>query len=266
MRTRDLKPGFFRDLELSELPHVTRLLFAGLWCFADRRGRCPDNHKLIKADVFPYENVPVEKHLKLLADHDFIRRYEADGKKCIWIPRFKAHQKPHPAELESVLPPHPEDPEGDTSGSTKVIIGGAPRSSSEEDQGAPPVTTSNHSLQQSSDLSLLGSLSPLGTPAIADVAAQERVEGLLEEWAEQIGTLPAKHADDFQRLALAAPDGWFVQAIERTKHEAKRAPWPYCAKVLQGCIDENIPPNGFSESSDDNSARSQMLRRYAGAR
>lgn len=130
MRTRDLKPGFFRDLELTELPHVTRLLFAGLWCCADRRGRLQDIPKLIKSDIFPYENVPVEKHLKLLADHAFIKRYEEDGKKCIWIVRFKAHQKPHPNEAESVLPAHPEDPDG-----------GTPTSSSDEHQGDPSRST-----------------------------------------------------------------------------------------------------------------------------
>lgn len=273
MRTRDLKPGFFRDLELTELPHITRLLFAGLWCCADRRGRLADIPKLIKSDVFPYENIPIEKHLKLLADHGFIERYEVNGQKCIWIARFKAHQKPHPSEVESVLPPHTKDPD-------QITAGGAPTSSSEEDLGDPSRSTlvdhdgaptyssdraSNLAIQQSSNLSPLGALSPLALQQSPDAAA-ERVQGLLDEWAQQIGTLPARYDDDFQRLALEAPDGWFTQAIERTKHEAKRAPWPYCAKVLRGCIDENIPPNGFSDSSNDNSARGQMMRRLAGAR
>lgn len=107
MRTRDLKPGFFRDEELAKLPHATRIVYAGLWCLADRRGRLPDNAKTIGAEIFPHESTPVERHLKELSKVGFIHRYEADGTRCIWIPRFLDHQKPHPNEAESLLPPSP---------------------------------------------------------------------------------------------------------------------------------------------------------------
>ena len=42
MRTRLLKPGFFMNEELARLPVRARLLFAGLWCLADREGRLED--------------------------------------------------------------------------------------------------------------------------------------------------------------------------------------------------------------------------------
>lgn len=107
MRTRDLKPAFFRDLELTKLPPITRILYQGLWCRADKKGRQEDIAALIKADIFPLENVPVEKHLKQLADGGFIERYEVDGKRFIWIPKFLKHQHPHPKEPDSVLPEAP---------------------------------------------------------------------------------------------------------------------------------------------------------------
>lgn len=110
MRTRDLKPAFFRNPVLGRLPYQTRLLFAGLWCMADKRGRLVDEPALIKADVFPYDNINVGKLLTQLETCGFIKRYEALGIHCIWITKFDKHQNPHPKEPESVLPPAVEEP------------------------------------------------------------------------------------------------------------------------------------------------------------
>lgn len=109
MRTRDLKPGFFRNPELKELRYEARLLFAGLWCMADRRGRLRDEAALIKADIMPYDNVKVEKLIDALAEKRLIIRYEADGCHYIWIPTFLKHQHPHPNEPESACPPCPAE-------------------------------------------------------------------------------------------------------------------------------------------------------------
>ena len=110
MRTRDLKPGFFRNEELAALHPYARLLFQGLWCIADKKGRLKDSPALIKADLFPYENVPVAKHLVTLAEHGFIQRYEVGNFRGIWLPTFQQHQHPHPKEPGSVLPQSPAEP------------------------------------------------------------------------------------------------------------------------------------------------------------
>jgi len=47
-RSRNIKPGFFRNADLVELPVETRLLFIGLWGLADREGRMSDRPKQIK--------------------------------------------------------------------------------------------------------------------------------------------------------------------------------------------------------------------------
>ena len=60
-RARLLKPGFFRNEMLAELPHATRLLFAGLWLISDREGRLEDRPKRIGADIFPYETLDVDQ-------------------------------------------------------------------------------------------------------------------------------------------------------------------------------------------------------------
>ena len=108
MRARNLKPGFFKNEELADIEAPWgRLLFAGLWCLADREGRLEDRPRRIKAEVFPYdEKMPsIEKMLSLLAAKQFIVRYLVDGKKYIQINKFKDHQNPHNTERRSTVPP-----------------------------------------------------------------------------------------------------------------------------------------------------------------
>ena len=50
-RARNIKPGFFTNDELVELPFATRLLFIGLWTIADREGRMVDRPKKIKMEI-----------------------------------------------------------------------------------------------------------------------------------------------------------------------------------------------------------------------
>ena len=103
-RIRTIKPDFFLHEELAELSALHRLLFIGLWTLADKRGVLEDRPKRIKAALLPWEDCDVEA---LLADLDrggFIVRYEAEGERCLYIPGFAKHQKPHPKEAEASLP------------------------------------------------------------------------------------------------------------------------------------------------------------------
>lgn len=107
-RARNIKPGFFSNDQLVELPFETRLLFIGLWTIADRAGRLLDRPKKIKIDVFPGDNVDCDAALDALAAAGFIRRYEADGVKAIHITNWDRHQNPHVKEAISTIPA-PED-------------------------------------------------------------------------------------------------------------------------------------------------------------
>ncbi len=103
-RARNIKPAFFKNEDLVELPFEYRLLFAGLWTLSDRDGLLEDRPKRIKMEIFPADNVDVEHGLSELERTGFIRRYEADGKKVIWIITFSEHQSPHHTEKSSTLP------------------------------------------------------------------------------------------------------------------------------------------------------------------
>ncbi len=104
MRTRDLRPAFFKNEELSEVGALTRLLFAGLWTIADRDGKLEDRPKKIKAEVLPYDDCNVDLMLNELFQMGFIKRYQVDGKAYIKITNFNKHQKVHPKEPASLIP------------------------------------------------------------------------------------------------------------------------------------------------------------------
>lgn len=107
-RARNIKFDFFRNEHLAELDPYARLLFIGLWTLADKEGRLEYRPKRIGADIFPYESVDVVKFHEDLSQAGFIRIYRAEGVDCIQIEKFVKHQKPHPNEKASELPPPPK--------------------------------------------------------------------------------------------------------------------------------------------------------------
>jgi hypothetical protein len=103
-RARGIKPGFFTNDVLVELPFATRLLFIGLWTIADKEGRLLDRPKKIKMEVFPADNVDCEEALNQLTDKGFLFRYEANGIRYIQVRNWRKHQNPHMKETDSLIP------------------------------------------------------------------------------------------------------------------------------------------------------------------
>jgi hypothetical protein len=119
MRARNIKPGFFKNEDLGTADPVLSLLFAGLWCLADRDGLLEDRPARIAAEVFPYRaGVNVDAMLSDLERMGLIQRYRASCltvdpplvnggstvKTLIKIVKFLDHQTPHKTERKSVLP------------------------------------------------------------------------------------------------------------------------------------------------------------------
>jgi len=104
-RARNIKPSFFLNEELAEMPFEGRLLFIGLWTLADREGRLEDRPRRIKAQIFPFDGCGVDAGLAALAEAGFIQRYEVGGERLIQVVNFTRHQNPHQREAASSLPP-----------------------------------------------------------------------------------------------------------------------------------------------------------------
>lgn len=98
MRARTIKPGFFKNPELASLPPHTRLLFIGLWQLCDREGKLEDRPRLIKGEVFPYEDIDVDRLLGELHREGFVERYIVNLRQFIKVTGFTKHQNPHPKE------------------------------------------------------------------------------------------------------------------------------------------------------------------------
>jgi hypothetical protein len=112
-RARNIKPGFFINEDLVELPFATRLLFIGLWTLADRAGRLDDRPKRIKMSIFPADAVDVDLALNELSQAGLIVRYNVENRALIQVVNFEKHQNPHMNEAASTIPA-PESHSADT--------------------------------------------------------------------------------------------------------------------------------------------------------
>ena len=115
MHTRYIKPDFFKDEDLADLEAVTRIVYAGLWCMADREGRLDDRPERIKAEILPYDKTDIVTQLDILAKPKrnskipFIIRYQVNNQKYIQILKWGSHQSPHKSEADSKIPPITSD-------------------------------------------------------------------------------------------------------------------------------------------------------------
>jgi hypothetical protein len=103
-RIRTIKPDFFIDDDIAALHPLTRILFIGLWCLADKGGRLEDKPNRIKIQLLPYDKHDINAALNDLVNTGLIIRYEAEGQKIIQIRSFDKHQVTHHTEKESTLP------------------------------------------------------------------------------------------------------------------------------------------------------------------
>lgn len=103
-RARNIKPGFFTNADLLDCQPLARLLFAGLWCEADRRGILEDRPKTLKIKILPGDNCDVDELLNELAEKGFVVRYQVGDFRGLYLPNFGKHQNPHIKEMPSTLP------------------------------------------------------------------------------------------------------------------------------------------------------------------
>lgn len=104
-RSRNIKPGIFKNELLGVADPMLTILFQSLWCLADKAGRLEDRPLRIKAETFPYrEGLDVNGYLTELERMGFIHRYSVGDLALIQVVNFDKHQNPHKTEKESELP------------------------------------------------------------------------------------------------------------------------------------------------------------------
>lgn len=106
-RIRSLKPEFYLSERVGSVSFGARLLFAGLWTIADREGRLRWQPKKIKAQLFPYDNIEIYPWAEELVTARLLQFYADEDGVYTFIPGFGEHQRPHPKEPASTIPPYP---------------------------------------------------------------------------------------------------------------------------------------------------------------
>lgn len=104
-RIRSIKPEFYTDIVLINLPDEVRLAFPGIWIQADREGRLEDKPDQLRVDIFPDQDRNMEDILQRLEGSKLIIRYQVNGKRYIQVTNFLEHQRPNNREAPSVIIP-----------------------------------------------------------------------------------------------------------------------------------------------------------------
>lgn len=264
-RARNIKPGFFKNYELADLGPHAQLLFAGLWCLADKEGRLEDKPRLIKAEIFPYYDVDVNRELTELERCGFVARYEAQGMKLIEILKFKEHQSPHHTEKASTLPGRSEH-----SGAKPqpVVIpsfnGDVTVNSQEQDGGNPPdslILRFTDSLIPESTTSMSAGADPLACPVQKLVDAyhelmplnpklkvlnEQRRKAIRARWLEA-AALDCKPFG--YKTAAEGLEAWrrFFAVCAESKFLTGRAPGHNGKPPFMADIDFLMSPGGFAK-------------------
>jgi hypothetical protein len=108
-RIRSIKPEFWTNEKIVECSLSARLLFIGLWNFADDAGRLVDSPKTIKMQVFAGDDLTAQDVHELLTElsvNGLITRYTVGGKAYLQIDGWD-HQKinrPVPSKIPAPSP------------------------------------------------------------------------------------------------------------------------------------------------------------------
>lgn len=105
-RIRTVKPEFWTDEKIVECSIPARLLFVGLFNFADDKGCMERSPKRIKMQVFPADTIDCEPLIMELITHGLLTEYSVNGSQYLQIPGFLKHQKINrPSNSNIPLPP-----------------------------------------------------------------------------------------------------------------------------------------------------------------
>lgn len=105
-RIRTVKPEFWTDEKVVECSIPARLLFIGLFNYANDMGCLERSPKRIKMQVFPADTIDCEPLIDELIAHGLLSEYSVNGSCFLHIKGFLKHQKINrPSATKIPLPP-----------------------------------------------------------------------------------------------------------------------------------------------------------------
>jgi hypothetical protein len=109
-RIRTIKPEFWTDDKVVQVSFPARLLFIGLWNFADDSGNLENSPVQIKMRILPADSVTVPPLLQELIGVGLLREYAVNGKNYFNIPGFTSHQVINKPSKTRLPPPNTTTP------------------------------------------------------------------------------------------------------------------------------------------------------------
>ncbi len=120
-RIRSIKPEFWSSGQVIECSPMARLLFIGMWNFADDYGHLSVSEKRLKAQVFPGDDEITSSIVRRLIDelstNGLVRFYVIENKEYIEITGWH-HQKIDRPNCKAALP----KPEDGKTGDRRMIV------------------------------------------------------------------------------------------------------------------------------------------------
>lgn len=104
-RIRTIKPQFWDDAKIGRIPRDARLLYIGLWTFADDLGVVIADPVWLKSKIFPYDRIQIqqlEAWLGLLEKTGFISLLSVESESFYYLPTFSRHQIINRPNLDDV--------------------------------------------------------------------------------------------------------------------------------------------------------------------
>lgn len=116
-RIRTIKPDFWSSAQIVECSPLARLLFIGIWNFADDAGIHPASAKTLKARIFPGDDIDVSSVRRLideLSSNRLVRLYEIEGVEYLIVTGWSKHQKIERPSYKHPKPSSNPPPDGDS--------------------------------------------------------------------------------------------------------------------------------------------------------
>lgn len=138
-RIRTIKPEFWTDEKVVELDPWARLLFIGLWNFADDQGYIEHSPKRIKMQIFPGDTTDVVPLLASLLEAGLLAEFDSPIGRLLHIQSWTKHQKvsnaasPRVDPADLVLIHHSDDPPPEPSRALASPLSGKERKGKEEE-------------------------------------------------------------------------------------------------------------------------------------
>jgi hypothetical protein len=133
-RIRTIKPDFWTDEKITECSMSARLLFIGIWNFADDNGNLQRSAKKVKMQVFPADSLDCEPLIQELMSHGMLIEYSVNGEFFMHIKGFKKHQVINRPSKSGIPQPPINDDSMNTHG---VLLDGKEGKGKEEDKDPP---------------------------------------------------------------------------------------------------------------------------------